>query len=548
MRPAVNPNTPRVLGFCAGALLLLAVNTFGGLSAESAPTAVGGDAPSAASLAEVPAPIDVSADGELLLLFLPGGQGFELVNTRTGQRDIVSATPNTGYFATLSPDKKYVCFKDFQAVGGERLQVPVLYDIAGKKTVLLDKPAPAVGNPVASARGQIAYTLGAQLVVLKPDYSRVMAADLGAVVNVLAFSPDGSRLAFSDPNETLSWIDLGTGTRSTLPAARVHGYQPRFSPDGQALLARSSNNEITAVHLSTGVARSFGRARAAGWVDADTVALVRKTVAHYAVSQTEVVKGKLSDGSISRWLTRQGNVEVAVNASVLALVAQDDISLADAHTGRLQKSVVHPRSAWAAPAAAAASAAPAVNPLKALTNTTTVQLTGVPYIHQLYDTADDFPGGACCNATATLMAIQYYGRLPAHPITCTSGGTHISNYGYYISNSYTNNGHIYNIPATSIWGSAYAGFCGGFGYFLQDTIDELALHSSRLTQWASYHNLVSRHGRPRDGYQRREQRLSQSAGRDRCQSPGRRPERADYCRALHHLHRLREEPIHADLQ
>jgi hypothetical protein len=26
-----------------------------------------------------------------------------------------------------------VCFKDFQAVGNERLQVPVLYDIAGKK-------------------------------------------------------------------------------------------------------------------------------------------------------------------------------------------------------------------------------------------------------------------------------------------------------------------------------------------------------------------------------------------------------------------------------
>src|ERR1039458_4987585 len=74
----------------------------------------------------VSAPIDVSPDGELLLLFLPAGQGFELVNARTGQRDIVSATPNTGYFATLSPDKKYVCFKDFQSVGDARLQVPVL--------------------------------------------------------------------------------------------------------------------------------------------------------------------------------------------------------------------------------------------------------------------------------------------------------------------------------------------------------------------------------------------------------------------------------------
>src|ERR1039458_1347818 len=106
------------------------------------PAAAQAAAPSALEVA-VSAPIDVSPDGELLLLFLPAGQGFEVVNTRTGQRDIVPDAPNTGYFATLSPDKQYVCFKDFQVVGNERLQVPVLYDIAGKKQAPLDKPAPA---------------------------------------------------------------------------------------------------------------------------------------------------------------------------------------------------------------------------------------------------------------------------------------------------------------------------------------------------------------------------------------------------------------------
>ena len=77
------------------------------------PAAAQAAAPSALEVA-VAAPIDVSPDGELLLLFLPAGQGFELVNTRTGQRDVVSGTPNTGYFASISPDKRYVCFKDFQ--------------------------------------------------------------------------------------------------------------------------------------------------------------------------------------------------------------------------------------------------------------------------------------------------------------------------------------------------------------------------------------------------------------------------------------------------
>jgi hypothetical protein len=123
-------NSTRALCLRHLALLMQLVAVFAALISPAAAQAA--NAPAAMEVA-VSAPIDVSPDGELLLLFLPAGQGFELVNTRTGERDIVSDTPNTGYFATLSPDKKYVCFKDFQAVGNERLQVPVLYDIAGKK-------------------------------------------------------------------------------------------------------------------------------------------------------------------------------------------------------------------------------------------------------------------------------------------------------------------------------------------------------------------------------------------------------------------------------
>jgi hypothetical protein len=99
----------------------------------------------------------------------------------------------------------------------------------------------------------------------------------------------------------------------------------------------------------------------------------------------------------------------------------------------------------------------------------TVELSGVPYIHQYYDTADDFTGGYdCCNATAALMAIQYYGKLPVNPITCTRGGSHTSSYGFYISSIYSFNGHTYNIPSSAVWGSSDAGYYGGFGYFLQD--------------------------------------------------------------------------------
>ena len=478
------------LGFRLVALLLqLAIASGVGL----APTASAQTAAALAAEMSVAAPIDLSPDGELLLLFLPGGRGFELVNTQTGARDIVSDTPNTGYFATLSPDKQYVCFKEFQVVGGDRLQVPVLYEIAGKKQVLLDKPARAVGNPVASARGQIAYTMGTELVVLNADLSRFMAADLGAVVNVLAFSPDGGRLAFSDPSETFSWIELKTGTRSVLPAAGAHGYQPRFSPDGQAVLARSSNGEVTAVQLATGFARSFGRAHAAAWVDADTVALVRKTVANYAVSQTEVVKRKLSDGSTATVLTRQGNVEVAMNAPAMVLAAPEGVSLADPQTGASQTLALAARPPPAVAQSGLTTTASDVTPRNVVTNGAIVQLVGVPYVHQVYDTANSFTAGySCCNATAGLMAIQYYQRLPSHPITCSArSSSHTSNYGFYISSIYSYNGVVFNVPSSATWGTDCTGWYGGFGYFLQDNVSDSLAHSTRLSQWIAGHGLTA---------------------------------------------------------
>jgi len=473
--------------FCIAVLLFPGVGFPGDLSSLSAEPTIFAEAHEL----ELAEPIDISSDGELLLLFRPGQQGFELVNTQTGQREVVSRTPCTGYFASISPDKKYVCFKDFVMVDGRRLQRPTLYEIARQSQLPLCEPVFTAGNPVVSARGQIAFTVGPQLIILSPDLSREKEVDLGAVVNVLTFSPDGHRLAFGEADERISWIEIDSGKRGSVPTTWLHGYQAQFSPDGRALLARSSSGEITACDLSTGEARSFGAARAAAWVDGDTVALVRKSVPHSRVSGTQLLKARLSDGVISTFLTKEGNAELAIKTPVAALVAEDGINLTDTRTGAMSKLAVRPLSADALPDAAkkTLTGTPATGVAKGAK--AVVKLAGVPYIHQLYDTADNFPGGASCNATAALMAIQYYNRLPAHPITCTSGGTHISNYGFYISSIYTYNGHTYNIPSSSAWGSTYAGYYGGFGYFLQDLVGSSLQRSIRLKEWITYHGLSS---------------------------------------------------------
>ncbi len=480
-------NTACLLDWCLGALLLTTGSTFA-LPAP-APEASGGQALAADSIVGATAPIDISADGELLLLFLPGGQGFELVNTRTGERSAVSATPNTGYFASVSPDKRYVCFKEFLSAGGERLQVPALYDIAEKRVVRLAQPAPAAGNPVVSSRGQIAYTVGSQLTVLNADLGRFTEMSLGVVVNVLVFSPDGGQLAFSSPDESISWIDLDSGHRGNAPAGSLRGYRPQFSPDGQSLLARSSNGEIRGWHRANGTCRNFGPAETAAWLDADTVALVRKDVAQFVVAQTRVEKHRLADGAASTLLFREGDAGVAIKAKAIAIVEAGTVSLADASTGVSRQVALPPVPVTIPQSEAETPASSKITPLNVVTNTTTVQLTGVPYVNQVYDTDPAFPGGSsACNATATIMAIQYYNRLPPRPITCTQGGTHTSYYGFYISSKYSYNGHVFDI-ASADWG--LEGYYGGFGYFLQDGGGSSLKHSSRLKEYITYHGLTS---------------------------------------------------------
>ena len=482
-------NTPCVLALCACACILPSASLSGSALVESPGQSAASS--SAPFPAEVPAPIDISADGQLLLLFLPAGQGFELVDTVTGQREIVSQTPNTGYFAALSPDKRYVCFKDFKPANGPLLQVPVLYDIARKKQLPLADPAPAAGNPVVSARGQIAYTLGEQLIVLNPDLSRFLKTGLGFVANVLAFSPDGRRIAFSDPDEAISWIELDTGKRSAPPAGELRGHQPRFSPDGQGLLGRRSNGDITA--WRAGLSRNLGYAATAAWLDDDTVALVSKEVAGFTVTQTRVRKQRLSGASASTLLSCEGNAAIALNDSVLALNAPDGVSLADTRTGLSRKLALAPQSvATAAPQVESVPAAAVATPNVVTTNGTTVQLSPVPYVNQVYDTADDFAGGySCCNATASIMAIQYYNRLPPRPITCTRGGSHTSNYGFYISEKYSYNGAVFDIASSAAWGTDLEGYYGGFGYFLQDDPGTSSGRSTRLMEYIADHGLTS---------------------------------------------------------
>ncbi len=83
----------------------------------------------------------------------------------------------------------------------------------------------------------------------------------------------------------------------------------------------------------------------------------------------------------------------------------------------------------------------------------------VPYIHQLWDTPDDFHGGWACGPTSALMVLAYYGLLEARPIQVFNPSLHTSLYGWYMNHAFTHNGKTFSEKANTKTGSA-AGLYG----------------------------------------------------------------------------------------
>ncbi|MBI5537494.1 MAG: C39 family peptidase [Deltaproteobacteria bacterium] len=108
----------------------------------------------------------------------------------------------------------------------------------------------------------------------------------------------------------------------------------------------------------------------------------------------------------------------------------------------------------------------------------------MPYVHQVYDTPDDFNGHWACGPTSTLMGVCRFGRLDKWPETVSTPTSHVSDYGAYVSRKYTAFGTTFDTgqgdaSGKTAWG-AY-GWCTEGG----------AAWAWRMQDYAKKHNLNS---------------------------------------------------------
>ena len=109
----------------------------------------------------------------------------------------------------------------------------------------------------------------------------------------------------------------------------------------------------------------------------------------------------------------------------------------------------------------------------------------MPYVHQVYDTPNDFNGNWACGPTSTLMAIGHLGRLSKWPVTVNIPSKHTSNYGAYVAYKYTSNGTTFSRMQKDPSGKASY---GGYGWCTENG----AAWAWRMQDYAKKHGSSSK--------------------------------------------------------
>ncbi|MBN1488699.1 MAG: PD40 domain-containing protein, partial [Phycisphaerae bacterium] len=503
MRKVQSPSlsgVSRVLFSAIVVLLMLPMAVYGGVAGAGGPAvgeALRFDNPS------------YSPDGKWLAMSDGRRDALYLYNIADKTVVEMANSPSGGYAYNWAPDSTRVGFKRLipSGQGALPLQVPVFFDIGTQTLVSLCPPVQRAGVPSLAATGQIAFSVDEELRIADVSGTTLKTFALGHYANLTPISPDGTKVAYNDRDDRICVIDLATGERKALTSDENAYFNPVWSPDSSRLIVSTVSGQLKVVEISSGTVHELDEGDSPSWGPDSQTVFYNKVdrVPSVKVNSADLCRIQF-DGSSMTNLTRGSGVQamagrVAPDAGKMTFVSLADGELYEAPLIRAAAAATMEGPAGVAGGKAEAGACslgaavkldvegaglsdmPAAvldsqpdaqagdEPIAPEAQTTISK--AVPYLHQVYDTPDNFNGHSACGASSAMMAISYYERLPYWDVTCSSPYSHVSHYGRYVCQIYSYNGYTYNIAGRDPNGNW---FYGGFGYIIQNNWEDTKGH------------------------------------------------------------------------
>lgn len=387
-----------------------------------------------------------SADGRFVALTGWNHVGLSVLNLETGAVQPVTTARGAGFAPVWDGDA--LLFKAIAATA-EGAPSQEAWRWREGKLERLDA-GPRIGQPAVIAPGHLLWTHGDAVGELEGG-TFVSLPGVGDV-DLLAASPDGMSYAWNDGSGHLRVRELSSGTTRDVQAPGA-GYRPSWSPDGALIAGSSYDGRIVVTDPARNVVVAAVEGAHPRWVAGTRTLLFDRTETSAEYGQ-ESGRSAYEVVSASLWsLNAETGVVSALvdddrvhprfatplpNGDVL-FVDTTDGALWRAHNGELVELLAAPEAAPAAPPPCFEQTA-----------------VSMPYMHQLWDTPDDFDGGWSCGPTSCVQTLAKWSVLPNADITASWPSAHTSHWGWYIPNTYSFNGYTYDA-----WGVAKSQDCQG---------------------------------------------------------------------------------------
>ncbi len=396
-----------------------------------------------------------------------------------GELVSICESAGCGRYFEVSPDGSKIGYK---LIKDDGQQYPAILDIDSRKTTVLSESHTLCGQISFSDNNLIAYSSDEKIIVQNTITKDISEIKINTYSNLTPISPDGNWVAYNNNRDQIFVININTKNVLQITDNKGGYVYPKWSPDSKKILFSSLGGNLYVYDFGLDKTYSIGRGGAAKWRGDSQCVLFQRTKANdFKFEGSELFLATYDAQKIWQLTNTTdthemnpiflNNNKIAYNTYNKKTIQTADLTsksyeLENSETIYIDNGKTNVR-------------------YYALRNSRqdSTYIYDIPYVHQVYDTPNNFDGSGACAPATSIMAIAYYNKLPKWKTTVSLPYEHISDYGNYVADKYHYNENFYDDYASAYGTDSW----GGYGFMWSGSYSP----NSRMSQYISNHDISS---------------------------------------------------------